>query len=297
VVGVRFGLAGTGYWARVAHARALASTPGVEFAAVWGRNAGAAAELAREHGVAAHSDFDALLGDVDAVAFSIPPDAQSELATRAASAGKHLLLEKPVALTTESADRLAEAVTDANVASVVFFTARFQPAIRVWLDEAAGSAWTGGQAVWLGSAVSGASPFNTPWRREKGGLWDLGPHALAVLSAGLGPVVSVLADGGPGDVSHLILHHDGGATSTVTLTVRAPAGLDRLDLYLWGNGGRSDMPQLADDPVVALRVALTELTAAARSADRAHPCDVHFGAAVTRLLDDAQRQIDARRSR
>ncbi len=292
---MRFGLAGTGYWARVAHARALASTPDVELAAVWGRNAGAAAALAREHGAASHTDFDAFLSGVDAVAFSVPPHVQSELATRAASAGKHLLLEKPVALTTESADRLARAVSDADVASVVFFTARFQPTIRSWLDESSRTPWTAGQAVWLGSAVSGSSPFNTPWRREKGGLWDLGPHALSVLSAGLGPVVSVLADRGPDDVSHLILHHDGGATSSVTLTVRAPADLDRFDLYLWGNEGRSVMPDLADDPVVALRLALTELGERAASADRAHPCDVRFGAAVTGVLAEAQRQIDARR--
>jgi predicted dehydrogenase len=295
VAGVRFGLAGTGYWARVAHARALGSTPGVEFSAVWGRNASAAAELARAHGVVAHGDFDTFLGDVDAVAFSLPPDVQSELATRAARAGKHLLLEKPVALTAASADTLAQAVTDAGVASLVFFTARFQPAIRSWLDTAGPMSWTGGQAVWLGSAVAGSGPFNTPWRREKGGLWDLGPHALSVLAAGLGPVESVLADGGPGDVSHLILHHDGGATSTITLTVHAPADLDRFHLYLWGNGGRSVMPSLSDDPLVALRVALTELRELADATDRAHPCDVHFGAAVTRVLAEAERQIDARR--
>ena len=294
---MRFGLAGTGYWARVAHARALTSTPGAELTAVWGRNADAAATLARLHGVTAHTDFDAFLSGVDAVAFSLPPDVQSELAKRAALAGKHLLLEKPVALTSEDADSLAQAATDGDVASVVFFTARFQPGIRSWLADTARMSWTGGLAVWLGSAVSGSGPFNTPWRRDKGGLWDLGPHALSVLAAGLGPVVSVLADGGPGDVSHLILHHRGGATSTVTLTVRAPEDLDQFELSLWGNGGRSVMPGLADDPVGALRVAVAELCELARGTDRAHPCDVHFGAAVTRVLAEAERQIDARRGR
>jgi hypothetical protein len=43
---LRFGLVGTGHWARITHAPALASTDGIEFAAVWGRNAGAAADLA-----------------------------------------------------------------------------------------------------------------------------------------------------------------------------------------------------------------------------------------------------------
>lgn len=42
---LRFGLAGTGHWARIAHAPALASTDGIEFTAVWGRNQKAAADL------------------------------------------------------------------------------------------------------------------------------------------------------------------------------------------------------------------------------------------------------------
>jgi predicted dehydrogenase len=298
---VRFGLAGTGYWARVAHARALVSTPGVELAAAWGRNASAAAEIAREngpvsHSTVAHSDFDKFLADVDAVAFSLPPHVQSDLATRAARAGKHLLLEKPVALTTESADRLAQAVTDAGVASVVFFTARFQATIRDWIREVAGPGWTAAQAVWLGSAVSGSGPFNTPWRQEKGGLWDLGPHVLSVLWATLGPVTSVLADGGQGDLSHLVLRHGGDTTSTVTLTVQAPAELDRFDFSLWGSRGRSVMPALAADPVPALRCALTELADNAAAGRTVHPCSVHLGATVTKVLADAQRQIDARRA-
>ena len=290
---MRFGLAGTGYWAQVAHARALTSTDGAELTAVWGRNPDRTAALANRHGAAAHADFDAFLTGVDAVAFSLPPDVQSELAVRAAAAGKHLLLEKPVALTAASADALADAVAAAGVASVVFFTARFQPDIRAWLAAVAGPPWSGAQVVWLGSAVDDASPFNTPWRQREGGLWDLGPHALSVLAQALGPIESVLAGGGPGDVAHLILRHAGGASSTVTVTLQAPPGLDGFDLALWGERGRSQMPPLADDPLTALRAALSELISAANSADRAHPCDVRFGAAVTAILEQAKRQIQA----
>lgn len=291
---MRFGLAGTGYWAQVAHARALAATDGAELTAVWGRNPDRTASLAGRHGAAAHSDYDAFLSGVDAVAFSLPPDVQSDLAIRAAAAGKHLVLEKPVALSAASADALADAVTAAGVASVVFFTARFQPDIRAWLAEVGAAPWSGAQAVWLGSALAEASPFNTPWRQREGGLWDLGPHALSVLTAALGPVESVLAGGGPGDVSHLILRHAGGPTSTVTVTLQAPPGLDGFNLALWGERGRSLMPPLADDPVPSLGTAVSELIAAAGSGGRAHPCDVHFGAAVTRLLAEARRQIDTR---
>ena len=46
---LRFGLVGTGYWARTAHAPALASAEGIEFTAVWGRDQQAAAGLAAAH--------------------------------------------------------------------------------------------------------------------------------------------------------------------------------------------------------------------------------------------------------
>src|SRR5215469_698567 len=212
---LRFGLVGTGYWARVAHAHALASTPGVILTAVWGRNQDAAAALAADFGATAVPDFDAFLAATDAVAFSVPPDVQNELAIRAGAAGRHLLLEKPVGLSAGEADALAEAVEAAGVASVVFFTARFQPAIRTWLrDVAEAGGWAGGSATWLASVYSPSSPFNTPWRRDKGGLWVIGPHAVSMLCEILGPVRHVTADGGRGDLTYLILHHEGGATST-----------------------------------------------------------------------------------
>jgi predicted dehydrogenase len=294
---LRFGLVGTGHWARVAHARALASVPGIEFAAVWGRNIEAAAALAAEFGIAAHVDYDAFLADVDGVAFSVSPDVQSEMAVLAAQAGKHLLLEKPVALTEAAAEVLATAVRVAGVASVVFFTSRFQPDARTWLaDLASAGGWRGADALWLGSAYSDSSPFNTPWRREKGGLWDLGPHAVSLLWPILGPVESVTADVGRGDLTHLVLHHRGGATSTVTVSLGAPKAADGFDLRVWGERGRSAVPRLADDPTVALRVALTELADHARSGDLSHPCDVEFGLEVTRVLAQAQLQIDGLRS-
>ena len=292
---LRFGLVGTGHWARIAHAPALASTEGIEFAAVWGRNRAAARALAAEHGTRAHDDIDAFLSDVDAVAFSVPPDVQSALAIRAAGAGKHLLLEKPIAISDAAADALVRAVRDSGVASVVFFTARFQPEVRAWLaDVADRGGWAGGNAVWLGSALGAASPFNTPWRREKGALWDLAPHLVSLLWASLGPVVSVTADAGRADVTHLVLHHASGATSTVTVTLSATEAADYSELYLWGESGRSAAPAETDQPVRPLRVALTELAGQASSGQRGHPCDVRFGRDIGRVLATAQRQLDAR---
>ena len=296
---MRFGLAGTGYWARIAHAAALASTPGVSLAAVWGRNLDAARTLAAEHGAAGFSDVGAFLDAVDAVAFAVPPDVQAPLAVRAADAGKHLLLEKPVALSVSDADKLVAAVDAAGVASVVFFTHQFNTEIRAWLaDERARGAdggWSGGVAVWLGAALQPDSPFNTPWRRDKGGLWDLGPHVVAMLWACLGPVTSVTAVAGGTDVTHLVLRHSGGASSAATVTLSAPPPAAGNNLFVWGEAGRSVMPAMPDDPVDALRVAALELVASAESG-RPHPCDVRFGRDVVRVLADAQAQLETARS-
>ncbi len=289
---LRFGLAGTGHWAQITHAPALASTEGVELAAVWGRNPDGARTLAAAFQATAHSDIDAFLADVDAVAFSVPPDVQNAMAIRAARAGKHLLLEKPVGTSVADADRLAEAARQARVASVVFFTARFRADVRAWLaDVTSRDGWAGGWAIWLGSSLLGSSPFNTPWRRDKGGLWDVGPHAVSLLWAALGPVASVTADAGRADVTHLVLHHESEATSAVTVTLSAPAIANGVDLQVWGDSGRSAMPAEQDPPVVALRTALTELADNARSGRLAHPCDVRFGREVTRVLAEADGQL------
>jgi predicted dehydrogenase len=292
---LRFGLVGTGHWARITHAPALASTDGIEFAAVWGRNADAAADLAASYHTTAHHDLPAFLADIDAVDFAVPPGVQAPIAVRAASAGKHLLLEKPIAVTEADADTLADVVEQAGVASVVFFTARFQADVRAWEAEVtAAGGWAGGCAVWLGSALQPGSPFNTPWRRDKGALWDLAPHVISLLWASLGPVRSVTAQAGLADITHLVLRHENGATSTVTVTLSAPMSAEFTELYLWGQAGRSVAPMQTREPVTPLRTALTELAANARSGQTSHPCDVQFGRQIERVLADAQRQIGPR---
>jgi predicted dehydrogenase len=293
---LRFGLVGTGHWAHIAHAPALTSTEGIELAAVWGRNPQAASALAASYQAVAHEDIEAFLAAVDGVAFAVPPDVQAPIAVAAARAGKHLMLEKPVAISEAEADELAAAVAEAGVASAVFFILRFRTELRAWLaDVAASGGWEGGLASWFGSSLLDSSPFNTPWRRAKGALWDLAPHLIALLWAALGPVTAVTADGGPGDVSHLILHHQGGPSSTITVSQNGGKAAAGFEAYVWGGSGRSVAPPLARDPLPPLRTALTELAANIRSGQTRHPCDAGFGRDVGHVVAEAQRQIERRR--
>jgi predicted dehydrogenase len=279
----------------VAHGAVLARDPGVELVGVYGRDGEKAATLAAELGVAPYTEFDAMLADVDAVAFAVPPDVQAEHAIRAAEAGKHLLLDKPVATSLDLAERLERAVERAQVCSVVFFTMRFEPESRAWLSSVEGESWQGAWARWIVSAFAPGSPYaQSSWRLEKGALWDVGPHALSVLLPTLGPVIEVSADAGEEDLVHLVFHHESGATSTASLTLRAPQPAINVEVSLWGPSGTSTLPGERSGAEVAYEVALHELLAQVKSGSRSHPCDVHFGTEVVRILARAERQITAR---
>ena len=286
---MRFGVLGTGFWADEVHAASLAAHPEAELAGFWGRDAAKAQAVAQRHEVPGYADLDALLADVDAVAFSLPPDVQAPLAVRAAEAGKHLLLEKPVALGVEDADRLAGAVAANGVASVVFFTFRYQQGTQTWLEQAARTSPAGGSASWL-SSIAG-SPFDaSPWRQRQGALWDIGPHCLSVLIPALGPVAAVQAGAGLRDTVHLILTHRSGVASTVTVSHTVAPMAAGLEISVHGDAGRLTLLPEEDAALAAHAVAVTELTAAAVTGGT-HPCDAGFGRDVVAVLAAAERSL------
>ena len=250
---LRFGLVGTGYWASETHAAGIADATGATLAAVWGRDATAAAALASRHGAVACTDVDEFLTHVDAVA-------------------------------------------DSGVAALVFFTHLFSPPVLAWFDDVTDGSWLGGEALWLGSALTDDNPFNTPWRHEYGGLWDVGPHALVDLMRTLGPVVRLVAEPGGTQTTHLVIHHESGATSTATLTLSAPDAADGFTMMLWGPRGRTQLPIDDVDSRAALTVAAQELVRLVATGARTHPADLTTGRTVLRLLADAQRQVDGRES-
>jgi myo-inositol 2-dehydrogenase/D-chiro-inositol 1-dehydrogenase len=109
---MRFGLIGYGAWGRY-HADAIAHLPGAELAAI--ACAGeASAALAREKhpGARVHLDWRAVVADpaIDAVDIVVPNHLHGAIAVAALDAGKHVLLEKPMAATIAESDRIVDAV-------------------------------------------------------------------------------------------------------------------------------------------------------------------------------------------
>jgi predicted dehydrogenase len=278
---MRFGLIGTGYWAAAVHAAGIAAHPQTELVGVWGRDPGKAATLAAQFGAQPFCDVDELIEAVDAVAFAVPPDIQAELAVRAAEAGRPMLLEKPLALTVEAADRIVQAV---RAPTVVFFTSRFDPGINDWFrTEVDRRRWDGGSVLMLASIFEPGNPFGeSPWRQERGALWDIGPHALALLLPTLGQVEQVAAVRGQRDEVHLALRHATGTASSVTVSLTAQA--ETTEALFWGEGGIARMS--ADRDLAA---------AYAGAIDALLAGDSRFGAAfardVVRVLADAAEQL------
>ncbi|WP_405688428.1 Gfo/Idh/MocA family protein [Streptomyces sp. NBC_00057] len=291
---LRIGLVGTGPWARNTQAPALAAHPGVALSGVWGRRPEAANALAAAHGTTAYTDeegIDELFAASDAVAFAVPPDIQAPLAARAAATGRHLLMDKPVATTVAGAREVARAVEQAGVASVVFCTLRFAAETSAWITEqAALEGWFTARAEWIGALFAPGTTSEyaaSPWRREKGGLWDVGPHVLSVLIPVLGDVTHLTAARGPSDTTHLILRHTSGASSTVTLALGAPVGAVGTEIELKGEQGIATLPRWGD-AVGSFRAAVDALIDSVRTGEP-HPCDVRFGLRLTELLAEAEK--------
>lgn len=236
---LRVGLVGAGPWAHRVHAPGIAGHPRTRLAAVWARRADAAAELAGAYGATAVADFDELLDRTDAVAFAVPPDVQAPLATRAALAGRHLVLEKPLAASVADAEALADAVERAGVTSMMVFTFRYDAATRRWLDDVhAVDDWVGGEARWFSGTLMDAKYEGSRWRHTGGALADIGPHVFDLLDAALGPVTSVerARFTAPG-LWHVMLGHENGRLSTATLSMHTPAQPAVTDFAVHGPSG------------------------------------------------------------
>lgn len=214
---VAVGLVGAGPWAANVLAPLLAEGPETVLTGVWSPGLVTSRALAERHGAPPCESFDDLLARSEAVAFAVPPDAQADLAVRAAAAGRHLMLDKPLAFDVPAAERVVHAASAAGVATQLMLTHRYRRATRDWLERARESRPTAARLTFLsGAFVRG--PYANAWRREHGVLHDLGPHAFDLLEGVLGPIVSIAGTGDPRATVALVCTHESGATSEVSLS-------------------------------------------------------------------------------
>ncbi|HYW86623.1 MAG TPA: Gfo/Idh/MocA family oxidoreductase [Chloroflexota bacterium] len=170
--------------AGASHARALAGIADTELIAVFDADAARAAAFAETHGCHAFTDLDALLRlpEVDLVTVALPNFLHEQATVAAASAGKHVFLEKPMADTLEECDRILAAVERAGVQLLVGHSQRyFASTVRARELVQGGSL---GQPVF--ATDTWYKPFGVegrlPWfldRTTGGGMWLMnGAHMI-----------------------------------------------------------------------------------------------------------------------
>lgn len=181
---------------RSIHLPGFALCPGVEIAAVCDPDA----EAARSTGIAKTFDkAEALLayGGVDAVVIATPNDSHREIALAAVAAGKHVLCEKPLALSAADGREMAAAAEKRGVVNMTAFTYRFTPALQYlkWLVE-------GGELGRLrdvrAAYLMALSKHLLGWRSEKrfagsGVLADIGSHLVHMVQFVTGDIESLTA--------------------------------------------------------------------------------------------------------
>src|SRR5215218_11298655 len=196
------GIAGAGTIGAV-HAGALDELPGTRLVAVAEAREVTGRNLAEAHGAEWHADLGELLArsDVDVVVICTPSGLHPDQAVAAARAGKHVITEKPMAITLEGADRMIHAFREAGVTLTVIFQYRFnRHALRLKRAVEAGFF---GRPV-LGNAFvhwhrtqayyEESDGWRGTWTLDGGGaLMNQSIHAIDLLQWILGSLESVCA--------------------------------------------------------------------------------------------------------
>jgi predicted dehydrogenase len=180
---LRWGLLGT---ARINRRviPALRASSANRLVAVASRNAARAAEYAREWGIdRACGSYEALLAEpeIDVVYVPLPNHLHAEWTVRAARAGKHVLCEKPLALSVDEVDAVAVAAREAGVVVSEGFVYRHQPQTLKVKELVDGGAVGRVRLVRGTFSFTLERPDDIRFRPECGGgcLWDVGCYPLS----------------------------------------------------------------------------------------------------------------------
>jgi UDP-N-acetyl-2-amino-2-deoxyglucuronate dehydrogenase len=271
---VRFGVVGCGA-AAVPVCAALAESTVASLAVCYDRDPALALDLAGKHQARPAEDFEALLADagVDAVYIAVPHAHLAPLARRALEAGKHALVEKPMALSVQEAEDLSALAESRGLALGVFYELRYHPALALGRELVQAGAIGAIQAVRIQTLID--KPFSyyeagyagrsrSNWRAQRatagGGVllmntshlldaaWHLTGLEVERVSAEAG---TLAAEVEVEDTAAAVLRYRGGAIGSLLAGAHlagAATGDERFDLF--GSQGQMRLPDpYADGPL------------------------------------------------
>jgi len=238
----RFGIIGSGMISNI-HAIAIQSLPQGELAGVTDYSPERAVAFAGKYGIRAYESVEQMLADenIDIVCICTPSGFHAEQTLAALKAGKHVVLEKPMALTTESAAELVKACEVYGRMVTVISQFRFTPALeytKQLLEEGAF-----GRVVmcslymkyWRDPEYYSASPWKGTKRFDGGGaLMNQGIHGVDLLQYLMGDAKvlqgrakTLVHDVEVEDTAAALLEFESGALGVIEATTSCYPGFDR----------------------------------------------------------------------
>jgi len=262
---VRYGLLSTAQIGLNAHLPASYDSKNSEIVSVSSRTAAKAEAAAKKHNIERwYGSYEEQLADpdMDAVINSLPNGMHCEWTIKAAEAGKHILCEKPLAVSAEECQRMIDAANANNVVLVEAFTHRWNPHMRMARKLIAegeiGEIQTLDSALCFNIAEPGG---NVRFSQELAGgaLWDAGCYAVYatrfVMSAEPVQVRGMSHDSGNWGIDTTFsgaMKFANGAIGNITTNMEQPF---RCYITIDGSKGRIEIPGMFDDsgPIIIKR--------------------------------------------
>jgi predicted dehydrogenase len=326
VPALRWGAVGTG-WIVSKFTQAVHAHTAQRIRAVAARSPSRTAAFAAEYGIdRVHPSVEALVADpeVDVVYIGTPHSSHREIALRAIAAGKHVLVEKPLALSASEGAEIADAARAGGVFVMEAMWTRYLPQSDIIRQLLAGGAV--GEVDLVMADFGFIAPFdprNRMWDKAVGGgaLLDAGVYPLSFASFVLGTPSQVTASGamtstGVDARAAVLLTTSSGATALVAtsmvsaLPVRATivGSAGRIDVHspFFGPSGvslitgsaesetatwRDDTFQTLHEGLAYQATALASYVAAGRTESPLHTLDETVSVLAT--IDEARRQVAA----
>jgi predicted dehydrogenase len=174
--GLRVGIVGCGYWGSK-HVRVMSAMPGVTAVTLVEPDLGRAGAMqAAFPATRICTTLDAALPHVDALVVATPPQSHADVAEQALDAGKHVLVEKPLATSSVEAHRLIAAARRAGTILMVGHTFQYNPAVRELRRRLRAGEF--GEILYIHSARLNLGLY----RPDVNVVWDLAPHDISILN-------------------------------------------------------------------------------------------------------------------
>jgi predicted dehydrogenase len=315
---IRWGMIGCGEVTEVKSGPGFYRSDRSTLLGVTNRTLDKAHSYARRHGVPrVYPDVSGMLADpeIDAVYIAVPPAAHRALTLRAAAAGKHVYVEKPMAMNHAECQEMMAACAHSGVRLYVAFYRRAMPRfvkVKEWIDEnALGAVCSVSVMHRQKPAPEELSPDTLPWRVRGeisggGKFVDMGAHVLDALIWWFGPVTEVHGVAGNRrglyaveDTVTACWRHAGGVSGAGSWCYAGDDEADRI--IIAGTRGRIEFPFFSDAPLRIHREEGAEEVHIPNPAHaqqpliqsvvdelcglRASPCDVHAAAMVSAVMD------------